>query len=117
MQVLIVGGSDAGMPAALRARELQPAVTVTVVLADAYPDYSICGLPFYLSGEVEDWRRLAHRTGYIGLEMADALTLRGIEVSLIGRSPSPLPTVDPELVPSSRRSCNVTVCVCGAPPR
>jgi len=34
-------------------------------------------------------------SGYIGLEMADALCLRGLDVSLIGRSRSPLPTVDP----------------------
>ncbi|EHJ48889.1 hypothetical protein DFW101_2887 [Solidesulfovibrio carbinoliphilus subsp. oakridgensis] len=60
--LLIIGGSDAGISAALRARELVPACTVTVVLADDYPNYSICGLPFFLSGEVPDWRALAHRT-------------------------------------------------------
>jgi len=61
-QVLIIGGSDAGIAAALRAREVDPAADVTVVVADAFPNYSICGLPFYLSGEVPDWRALAHRT-------------------------------------------------------
>jgi pyruvate/2-oxoglutarate dehydrogenase complex dihydrolipoamide dehydrogenase (E3) component len=35
--------------------------------------------------------------GYIGVEMADALTHRGIEVELVGRSGSILPTVDPEI--------------------
>jgi len=35
---------------------------VSVVLADRFPNYSICGLPFYLSGEVPDWHWLAHRT-------------------------------------------------------
>jgi NADPH-dependent 2,4-dienoyl-CoA reductase/sulfur reductase-like enzyme len=60
--LLIIGGSDAGISAALRARELSPSVDVTIVLADAFPNYSICGLPFYVSGEVPDWRRLAHRT-------------------------------------------------------
>jgi NADPH-dependent 2,4-dienoyl-CoA reductase/sulfur reductase-like enzyme len=34
---------------------------VTVVVADEYPNYSIRGLPLFLSGEVEDWRTLAHR--------------------------------------------------------
>jgi NADPH-dependent 2,4-dienoyl-CoA reductase/sulfur reductase-like enzyme len=186
MRLVVVGGSDAGIAAALRVREVEPDAAVTVVLADAYPNYSICGLRFYLSGEVEDWHRLAHRTvfdgvdflsnhrvlsadtsghtagvvdasgglrtlsydrlliatgaepvvpnivgvqrpgvfflhtmddsfaidryvretecrkatiigsGYIGLEMADALTLRGLEVTLIGRSRSPLLTVDPQ---------------------
>lgn len=184
MRALIIGGSDAGVSAALRIRELDRTADVTLVLADEFPNYSICGLPFYLSGEVEDWHRLAHRTefegirllrsrvaqaidtaahsvtvlgpegrgttlaydrllvatgavpresdivglqlpgvfrlhtmedsfgidryvresgsrkaviigsGYIGLEMADALTVRGLAVTLVGRSRSPLPTVD-----------------------
>jgi NADPH-dependent 2,4-dienoyl-CoA reductase/sulfur reductase-like enzyme len=34
--------------------------------------------------------------GYIGLEMADALTTRGIEVTLVSRTPTVLPSVDPE---------------------
>jgi NADPH-dependent 2,4-dienoyl-CoA reductase/sulfur reductase-like enzyme len=59
--VLIIGGSDAGISAALRARELDPVSEVTVVVADAYPNYSICGLPFFLSGETADWHDLAHR--------------------------------------------------------
>lgn len=32
--------------------------------------------------------------GYIGLEMADALRLRGLAVTLVGRAPTVLPTVD-----------------------
>ncbi len=35
--------------------------------------------------------------GYIGLEMADALTLRGLAVTQIEQLPEVLPTVDPEL--------------------
>ena len=61
-RVLIIGGSDAGISAALRAKEVDPASEVTVVVADRYPNFSICGLPFFLSGEVADWRQLAHRT-------------------------------------------------------
>jgi len=33
-----------------------------VVAADAYPNFSICGIPYYVSGEVTHWRNLAHRT-------------------------------------------------------
>ncbi len=62
LHILIIGGSDAGISAAVRARELNPASEVTIVTADRYPNYSICGLPFYLSGEVDDWQSLAHRT-------------------------------------------------------
>src|SRR5579859_5528292 len=62
MHVVMIGGSDAGISAALRASELDPAAEVTVVLEDAYPNFSICGIPYYVSGEVGHWRNLAHRT-------------------------------------------------------
>jgi NADPH-dependent 2,4-dienoyl-CoA reductase/sulfur reductase-like enzyme len=62
MRLLVIGGSDAGISAGLRARELDPSVEATLVVADAYPNFSICGLPYYLSGDVPDWRDLAHRT-------------------------------------------------------
>ena len=194
MHLVMIGGSDAGISAALRARELDPAAEVTVVLADAYPNFSICGIPYYVSGEVTHWRNLAHRTiadleaagmrlrldttarridvpgrkllvtgpggeellaydklvvgtgavpvrppiagldalgpddgvhllhsmgdtfavmrtldqaspasavivgaGYIGLEMADALTVRGLQVTQMEQLPEVLPTVDPAL--------------------
>jgi NADPH-dependent 2,4-dienoyl-CoA reductase/sulfur reductase-like enzyme len=195
MHLVMIGGSDAGISAALRARELDPSADVTVVLEDAYPNFSICGIPYYVSGEVTHWRNLAHRTvadleaagmrlrtdttarrvevpgrkltvtspgqgeevlsydklivgtgavpvrppisgldilgpddgvhllhsmgdtfavmrtleqaapasavivgaGYIGLEMADALTVRGLRVTQMEQLPEVLPTVDPEL--------------------
>ena len=198
MHLVMIGGSDAGISAALRARELDPGAEVTVVVADAYPNFSICGIPYYVSGEVTHWRNLAHRTiadleaagmrlrldtiahridvpgrkllvtsagsgeellgydklvvgtgavpvrppisglagpgalgpgdgvhllhsmgdtfavmqtleqaapssavivgaGYIGLEMADALTVRGLKVTQMEQLPEVLPTVDPEL--------------------
>lgn len=190
-RLLIIGGSDAGISAALRAKEINPGMEVTVIVADRYPNFSICGLPFYLSGEVSEWQALAHRTseeiekqgiqlllehratgidpdaktvkvvnksgrirtfkydkliiatgavsarpplagldhpgvftlrwmedgfaiqkymqkhrpqsalilgaGYIGMEMADALTRRGIQVTLIVRSDRILKTLDPEM--------------------
>lgn len=62
MRLVVVGGSDAGISAALRAKECEPATSVTLLLADRYPNYSICGLPFYLSGEVGGAQSLAHRS-------------------------------------------------------
>jgi NADPH-dependent 2,4-dienoyl-CoA reductase/sulfur reductase-like enzyme len=69
MRLLIIGGSDAGISAALRARELDDSAQITVMLADSYPNFSICGLPFYLSGETPDWKQLAHRTEFDGIEL------------------------------------------------
>ena len=56
-RLLIIGGSDAGIAAALRAREVAPHITVTVLVADAFPNYSICGLPFYLEQLSSSWSR------------------------------------------------------------
>jgi len=60
--LLVIGASDAGISAALRAKEIQPDAEVTVVSADDYPNFSICGLPFWIGNEVKNWRDLAHRT-------------------------------------------------------
>lgn len=68
-RVLIVGGSDAGISAGLRIHELDHAVRPLVVVADHYPNFSICGIPYHISGEVPDWRDLAHR-GRAELEAA-----------------------------------------------
>lgn len=83
--LLAVGGSDAGIAAALRARELDPTTDVTVVLADEFPNFSICGIPYYVSGEVTHWRNLAHRT-HADLEAAGMAlrldtTATGIDVA------------------------------------
>ncbi len=210
MHLVMIGGSDAGISAALRARELDPGAEVSVVVADAYPNFSICGIPYYVSGEVSHWRNLAHRTtadleatgmnlrldttarridvagrkllvttpagneellaydklivgtgavpvrppigglealgpddgvhllhsmgdtfavmrtleektpgtavivgaGYIGLEMADALTIRGLHVIQMEQLPEVLPTVDPalgQLVHAQLADCGVEV--------
>ena len=50
MHLVVVGGSDAGISAALRAQELEPDAEITVVVSDDYPNFSICGLPYFLSG-------------------------------------------------------------------
>src|SRR5205814_10541671 len=74
-KLLIIGGSDAGISAALRAKEVDVTTDVTVILADRFPNYSICGLPFYLSGETPDWHWLAHRT-------AEDITREGVHLLL-----------------------------------
>src|SRR5271165_5425421 len=78
MRLVIIGGSDAGISAALRAHELDPGAEITVLLEDDFPNWSICGLPFYLSGETPDWRSLAHRTEFPGIEV-----LRGHRVEAV----------------------------------
>jgi len=78
-RILIIGGSDAGISAALRAREIDPAAEVTIALADDFPNFSICGLPYFISGETPDWRTLAHRTEFPGLEILRGHTATSID--------------------------------------
>lgn len=61
-RLVIVGGSDAGISAGLRARQVDPGTEPLLVVADAFPNFSICGIPYHVSGDVPDWRDLAHRT-------------------------------------------------------
>jgi NADPH-dependent 2,4-dienoyl-CoA reductase/sulfur reductase-like enzyme len=84
MHLAVAGGSDAGISAALRARELDSSCEVTVVVADAFPNFSICGIPYYVSGEVSHWRDLAHRTlaglEATGMRVLTDTTATGIDV-------------------------------------
>ena len=85
MHLVMIGGSDAGISAALRARELDPGAEVSVVVADAFPNFSICGIPYYVSGEVTHWRNLAHRTSAdleaTGMRLRLDTTARRIDVA------------------------------------
>lgn len=84
MKHVIIGGSDAGISAALRIKELAPNHSVQILLADQYPNYSICGIPFYLSREVTDWTTLAHRKQAdleaLGIEIFNEHRVTAIEV-------------------------------------
>jgi len=46
--------------------------------------------------------------GYIGMEMADAFTYRGIDITVVEFFDSVLTTVDPEFAEKSRRNLNLT---------
>lgn len=75
MRLVVVGGSDAGIAAGLRARAIDPTLDIHVVVGDDYPNFSICGLPYWISRDVPDWRSLAHRT-------IDDLRASGLELTL-----------------------------------
>mgnify|MGYP000482835393 CR=1 FL=1 len=60
-KVVIVGASDVGISAALRIRELDDSIRPLVIANNDFPNYSICGIPFYIGGEVDKWQDLAHR--------------------------------------------------------
>lgn len=84
MHVAIVGGSDAGIEAARRCLELDPQTQVSLLVADAFPNFSICGIPYHVSGEVQDWRNLAHRKAddldRLGITLRLDHTVTGLDV-------------------------------------
>jgi hypothetical protein len=66
------------------AHELDPTCEITLALADEYPNYSICGLPFFLSGETPDWRSLAHRIEFPGIRLIPNHTAESIDPQIGG---------------------------------
>lgn len=82
MHFVIIGGSDAEISAGSRAHELDPSCEITLVLADDFPNFSICVLPFFLSGETPDWHSLAHRTEFPGIHILSSHTAERINHTL-----------------------------------
>jgi NADPH-dependent 2,4-dienoyl-CoA reductase/sulfur reductase-like enzyme len=57
-RLLIIGGVAAGMSAASRARRLDPQLEIVVLEKGAHVSYGACGLPYFLSGQISDWKDL-----------------------------------------------------------
>src|SRR5215212_527334 len=62
MRLVILGGVAAGTKAASRARRLDPEMEITVYQEEPEPSISECGLPYLLSGVVEERENLIART-------------------------------------------------------
>lgn len=54
MKVVIVGGVAGGMSAATRLRRLDETAEIIVLEQGPYVSFANCGLPYYLSGEIQD---------------------------------------------------------------
>jgi NADPH-dependent 2,4-dienoyl-CoA reductase/sulfur reductase-like enzyme/rhodanese-related sulfurtransferase len=79
-RVVIIGASAAGLRCACRLRRLQPEWLITVVDASGAFSYAACGLPYVLSGDIDELSAL-RRTIY-GVERdAEYFTaVKGIQV-------------------------------------
>jgi NADPH-dependent 2,4-dienoyl-CoA reductase/sulfur reductase-like enzyme len=53
MKILVIGGNAAGLTAASRARRLDPRLDITVIERTGHVSYSTCGIPYFLSGELD----------------------------------------------------------------
>ncbi|MGH9774915.1 MAG: FAD-dependent oxidoreductase [Candidatus Acidiferrales bacterium] len=57
-RLVVIGGVAAGMSAASRARRRNPQLEIIVLEMGRHVSYGACGLPWYLSGEIQDWKDL-----------------------------------------------------------
>ena len=57
-RLVVIGGGAAGMSAASAARRVDRDLDITVLETGPFPSYGVCGLPYYLSGVIEDPRAL-----------------------------------------------------------
>ena len=62
MRLVIVGGVAAGTKAASRARRVDPGMEITIYQEEPEPSISECGLPYLLSGVVDEREALVART-------------------------------------------------------
>lgn len=61
-KLVVIGGDAAGMSAASKVRREQPDFEIIVFEKSAYTSYSACGIPYFISGEVENLEELIIRS-------------------------------------------------------
>ncbi len=62
MKLIVIGGVAAGMSAASKLKRMNSDAQVVVYEKDAYVSYGACGLPYYVSGENDDYKKMIART-------------------------------------------------------
>ncbi len=58
-KVVIIGGMAAGCKTATRLKRLKPEFEVTIIEKKPFVSFGTCGMPYYASGDVEDFMALA----------------------------------------------------------
>jgi NADPH-dependent 2,4-dienoyl-CoA reductase/sulfur reductase-like enzyme len=96
MKIIIVGGVAGGASCAARLRRLDEKAKILMVERGPYVSFANCGLPYHVGG-------------FIGLEMAENLVHRGLEVTLVER----LNQVMPLAGPANRQGRIVADVICG----
>ena len=81
-RILVVGASAAGLRAAARARRRLPRARVRVFDASSFISYAACGLPYFLSGDIEDRDRLRETPYGRVRDPAFFRKAKGIEISI-----------------------------------
>ncbi|UII55508.1 CoA-disulfide reductase [Cytobacillus spongiae] len=62
MKLIVIGGVAAGMSAASKLKRMNPDSEVVVYEKGGFLSYGACGLPYYVSGENDDYTKMIART-------------------------------------------------------
>ncbi len=84
-RIAIIGAVAAGGSAAFKIKRIQPQATVQVFEADEFISYAACGLPYYVSGVIEDYRHMIMRDpadfAQAGIELFTSHQVESIDLS------------------------------------
>lgn len=61
MKIVIIGGVAAGAKVAAKSKRMLPDSSVDIYTQDTHVSYSTCGLPYYIEGVFEDYKKLIVR--------------------------------------------------------
>ena len=62
MKIVIIGGVAAGAKAAAKSKRLLPDAEIDIYTQENYVSYSACGMPYFIEGSFEDWKKLIVRS-------------------------------------------------------
>lgn len=79
-KVLIIGGVALGPKAASRCKRVNPALEVTMIDENKYISYGGCGLPYYMSGEVQTLDALRSTSADVVRDPVFFERLKGVKV-------------------------------------
>ncbi len=85
-RVVIIGGGAVGPKAASRARRVDPDADIKIIEKGKHVSYAACAMPYYVSGDVSDSRKLTARRPEYFREQLDIDVLTETEVLSIDRS-------------------------------
>lgn len=91
MNIVIIGGVAAGAKAAAKARRLLPDAKIDIYTEDTHVSYSSCGLPYYIQGNFNDYKKLIVRT-------PEEFAQQNVDVHLLNRVIKIIPKTQKVLV-------------------
>ena len=91
MNIVIIGGVAAGAKAAAKARRLLPDAKIDIYTEDTHVSYSSCGLPYYVQGNFNDYKKLIVRT-------PEEFAQQNVDVHLLNRVIKIIPKIQKILV-------------------